>query len=86
MGGLMRAKGWSESPLFLDLPFLDQMGLTSLITMGVIVLVSAGGGQGTQDAKAIHLSRDTFRTEGLYNVGAFAVLLVLAALYAMFWS
>ena len=36
-------KGWSESPLFLDLPFLDQMGLTSLITMGIIALVSARG-------------------------------------------
>ena len=79
-------KGWSESPFFLDLPFLDQMGLTSLITMGIIALVSAPGGRGTHDAKAIELSRDTFRTEGLYNVGAFAVLLVLVALYAMFWS
>ena len=79
-------KGWSESPLFLDLPFLDQMGLTALITMGIIALVSARGGQGAHDAKAIHLSLDTFRTEGLYNVGTFAVLLVLVALYAMFWS
>ena len=79
-------KGWSESPFFLDLPFLDQMGLTSLITMGIIALVSARGGRGTHDPKAIELSRDTFRTEGLYNVGAFAVLLVLVALYAMFWS
>ena len=65
-------KGWSESALFLDLPFLDQMGLTSLITMGIIALPVA----------VAPPSRDTFRTEGLYNVGAFAVLLVLVALYA----
>ena len=32
------------------------------------------------------LVADTFRTEGLYSVGAFAVLLVLVALYAMFWA
>lgn len=79
-------KGWSGSPLFLDLPFLDQMGLTSLVTMGIIALVSARNGQGTRDSKAIELSRDTFRTDGLYNVGAFAIMVVLVALYAMFWS
>jgi SSS family solute:Na+ symporter len=79
-------KGWSGSPLFLDLPFLDQMGLTSLVTMGIIALVSARNGQGTCDSKAIELSRDTFRTDGLYNVGAFAIMIVLVALYAMFWS
>ena len=79
-------KGWSGSPLFLDLPFLDQMGLTSLVTMGIIALVSARNGQGTRDSKAIELSRDTFRTDGLYNVGAFAIMVVLVALYAMFWT
>jgi SSS family solute:Na+ symporter len=62
------------------------MGLTSLITMGIIALVSARSGRGAQDTKAIELSRDTFRTDGLYNVGSFAVLMVLVALYALFWS
>ena len=79
-------KGWSGSPLFLDLPFLDQMGLTSLVTMGIIALVSARDGQGAHDSKAIELSRDTFRTDGMYNVGAFSIMVVLVALYAMFWS
>lgn len=79
-------KGWSDSALFLDLPFLDQMGWTALLTMAIIAAVSWREGQGQEDAKAISLSDETFQTGRLYNVGAFAVMMVLVALYAMFWS
>ena len=79
-------KGWSDSALFLDLPFLDQMGWTALLTMAIIAAVSWREGQGQEDAKAISLSGETFQTGRLYNVGAFAVMMVLVALYAMFWS
>lgn len=79
-------KGWSDSVLFLDLPFLDQMGWTALLTMAIIAAVSWREGQGQEDAKAISLSGETFQTGRLYNVGAFAVMMVLVALYAMFWS
>ena len=33
-------KGWSDSALFVDLPFLHQMGYTALLTMLVIAVVS----------------------------------------------
>ena len=79
-------KGWSDSALFLDLPFLDQMGWTALLTMAIIAAVSWREDQGQEDAKAISLSGETFQTGRLYNVGAFAVMMVLVALYAMFWS
>tara|TARA_B110000003_G_scaffold72792_1_gene74182 strand:+ start:964 stop:2616 length:1653 start_codon:yes stop_codon:yes gene_type:complete len=79
-------KGWSDSALFLDLPFLDQMGWTALLTMAIIAAVSWREGQGQEDAKAISLSGETFQSDRLYNVGAFAVMMVLVALYAMFWS
>ncbi len=79
-------QGWSDSALFLDLPFLDQMGWTALLTMAIIAAVSWREGQGQEDAKAISLSGETFQTGRLYNVGAFAVMMVLVALYAMFWS
>jgi len=79
-------KGWSDSALFVDLPFLDQMGLTSLLTMLVIVLVSRFEGKGADDEKGIAISKSTFATEPLYTIGAFAVLTILAFLYAFFWG
>ena len=72
--------------LFLELPFLDQMGLTTLLTMAVIAVVSRSEGQGADDPKGITLSKGTFATEPLYNIGAFAVLTTLAFLYAFFWG
>ena len=70
----------------MDLPFLDQMGLTSLLTMLVIAVVSRAEGKGADDPKGITISKRTFATEPMYNVGAFAVLTVLAFLYAFFWG
>ncbi|MGY8940405.1 MAG: sodium/sugar symporter [Flavobacteriales bacterium] len=79
-------KGWSDSGLFLDLPFLDQMGYTTLLTMLVIALVSWKENKGADDAKGITISTETFKTGAIYNVGAFAVMVVLVALYGLFWS
>ena len=45
-------KGWSDSALFVDLPFLDQMGLTSLLTMLVIAAVSRSEGRGPTTRRA----------------------------------
>ena len=79
-------KGWSDSGLFLDLPFLDQMGYTTLLTMLVIALVSWKENNGADDPKGIAISTETFKTGAIYNVGAFAVMVVLVALYGLFWS
>lgn len=79
-------KGWSDSGLFLDLPFLDQMGYTTLLTMLVIALVSWKENKGADDPKGIAISTETFKTGAIYNVGAFAVMVVLVALYGLFWS
>ena len=79
-------KGWSESALFVDLPFLHQMGYTTLLTMLVIAIVSWSQNKGTDDEKGIAISRETFKTGSIYNVGAFAVMIVLVALYGLFWS
>ena len=79
-------KGWSDSAVFLDLPFLDQMGYTTLLTMAVIAAVSWSEGQGADDAKGIAISKRTFKTGPVFNVGAFAVMVVLVVLYGLFWS
>ena len=78
--------GWSESPFFVDVPFLDQMGYTLLLTMGIIVFVSLRQNNGADDPKGIPLSRELFRTSPKFNIGAFAALIIIAAIYALFWN
>ena len=79
-------KGWLDSGLFLDLPFLDQMGYTTLLTMAVIAAVSWSENSGSDDAKGITISNKTFSTGPVFNIGAFAVMIVLTVLYGLFWS
>ncbi|MBC3759561.1 sodium/sugar symporter [Hyunsoonleella sp. SJ7] len=78
-------KGWSSLPIFVDVPFMDQMGYTLLLTMGVIALVSYIQHKGADDEKGIPITKQLFKTSPLFNIGAFAVMLVLTVLYALFW-
>jgi len=80
-------KGWSNNSFFLnDIPFLDQMGYTALITMVVIVIASHIQNRGKKDIKGIEISKETFKTSPLFNVISFAIMLILIALYAIFWK
>ena len=79
-------KGWSASSLFVDVPFLDQMGYTTLLTMLVIAVISWSGGKGKDDARAISLNKKTFMTSPIFNIGSFAVMIILVALYSLFWN
>ncbi len=80
-------KGWSSNGFFLDdIPFLDQMGYTFLLTMIVIVLVSFIQNKGKTDLKGIEIIKDTFKTSPLFNTISFAIMLILVALYAFFWN
>jgi SSS family solute:Na+ symporter len=82
-------KGWlSESSLgsiFPSLPFLDQMGLTAILSMLVIALVSIKENKDKDDSKGIELEEGVFDTSALYNIGSFALMIILAGLYAFFW-
>ena len=79
-------KGWSSSAFFVDVPWMDQMGYTCVLTMLVITIVSLSQNKGVDDAKGIDLSSKMFKTSPLFNIGAFVIMIVLAALYAMFWK
>ena len=50
-------KGWLDGTgmesIFPKLPWMDQMGLTALITMAVIILVSYRGNKGAEDEKEL---------------------------------
>lgn len=77
--------GWSESPIFLNLPFMWQMFWTCLLTIGVMMLVSYAEGKGKDHEKAIDLSPELFRTTRTFNVSATIVILILVFLYLVFW-
>ena len=79
-------KGWAESSFFVDIPFMDQMGYTLLITMLIIALVSKIEHKNKDDIKGIPLVENIFKTSSVFNAGAFALMLMLTALYAIFWS
>ena len=79
-------KGWLDSALFVDIPFMDQMGYTALLTMLVIVVISYFQLQGKDDEKGIEITKETFSTPAIFNIGSMLVMLVLVALYAFFWS
>jgi SSS family solute:Na+ symporter len=79
-------KGWSTSLFFVDVPFMDQMGYTFILTMIVIAMVSYFQHKGADDAKGIPLTKELFKTSPKFNIGAFAVMIILVALYAAFWK
>lgn len=80
------AKGWIDSSFFVDLPWMDQMGYTTILTMIIIVIASLIQHKGKDDAKGIPISKQLFKTSPLFNIGSFAVMIILVALYAVFWK
>ncbi|MCF6297111.1 MAG: sodium/sugar symporter [Flavobacteriaceae bacterium] len=78
-------KGWSTSSFFIDVPFMDQMGYTALLTMVVIAIVSLLQNKGREDEKGIDITKELFKTSPIFNIGAFAIMIILVVLYALFW-
>ncbi|RXP46347.1 sodium/glucose cotransporter [Lutibacter sp. HS1-25] len=68
------------------MPWMDQMGLTAVLTMVVIVIVSLLQHKGKDDEKAIEVTKELFKTSPLFNIGSFAIMLILVALYSIFWK
>ena len=66
-------------------PWMHQMGIATLLTMVIIVIMSNIQNKGADDPKAIEITKDLFKTSPLFNIGSFVVCIILAVLYAMFW-
>ena len=67
------------------MPFMNQMGLTAVATMLVIIVVSHMTGKGEDDAKGIDIGGGLFKTNATFNIWAFVICLLTAMLYAIFW-
>lgn len=79
------SKGWSSSSLFVDLPFMHQMGITFVLTSIIMIAISHFQNNGEDDPKGITFGSKLFKTDSTYNILSFAIILMLVALYAIFW-
>lgn len=80
------AEGSSFQSFFPSIPFMDQMGYTALLTMFLIIVISLLQNKGSDDTKGIPLTKELFKTSPLFNISAFAIMLILVVAYAAFWK
>jgi SSS family solute:Na+ symporter len=82
-------KGWFGNSILNkaapNLPFIDQMAVTAILTMIVIVIVSYYDNKEKDDIKGIKLEKDIFNTSSTFNIGSFALMIILTGLYSFFW-
>ncbi len=70
---------------FIQLPFLDQMLYTFLISIVIIAMVSLTTSEVDDDSQGITLTSKMFKTDSSFNIGAYMVVIILAVLYTVFW-
>lgn len=69
----------------IDMPFIDQMFYTCLLTMAIIVMVSLCTCEKDDDVRAISLTADMFQTKRDFHIAAYAICVLLVVIYAVFW-
>lgn len=70
--------------LFPTLPFLDQMGLV-FIALTILIIILSIMSRDKQSPKAIEINKDRYKTDIVFNALSMGIILILAALYAIFW-
>lgn len=76
---------WSDSLLFLNLPFMHQMMITWILTMLIMVFISYIEGGGKNHKKGIIISPSLFSTSPGFNLSAIVIMILLVVLYGLFW-
>jgi len=66
------------------LPFIDRVGLVFIACILLALLITSLGGQKEQP-NAIHLDDISFKTTGSFNILSLGVVLILVALYSVWW-
>ena len=69
----------------LDMPFMDQMMYTFILSMTTIVLVSLATSEQDDADGAIVLTNKTFKTSGGFAVASYIIMIITAVLYLLFW-
>ncbi|TPE44054.1 sodium/sugar symporter [Pontibacter mangrovi] len=73
--------------LFPTMPFLDQMGLVFLLLAALMVAISLfeNNVRGKFPENTVVIEKELFKTDSIFNVASMAIVLVLAAIYIIFW-
>lgn len=77
--------GWSDAAIFVNIPFMNQMMITALLSFTVILVLSSIEGKGKVDEKGIIFMPGLFKTSPAFNIGATIILLICVMLYTVFW-
>jgi len=70
--------------IFPEMPFLDQMVITFLGISGMMVGISLVENSGSHST-ALYFTRKMFRTDSVFNLLSIVVLVILSAIYILFW-
>ncbi|WP_058835824.1 sodium/sugar symporter [Luteimonas abyssi] len=68
-----------------DLPFIHRVGIVFLLAVALGVVVSLLTARPAPDRDQIRTDDVDYRTTSVFNVGSIGVVMVLVALYAIFW-
>ncbi|MEO9572128.1 MAG: sodium/sugar symporter [Polaribacter sp.] len=66
-------------------PWMHQMGITAVLTMIIIMVLSHMQNKGADDSKGIEITKDLFKTTPLFNIGSIVICILLVVLYSLFW-
>ena len=69
---------------------LDMYGFEAIFVMGTLflmlgVIVYTNANSAIQDPKSISVQPSTYNTDAVFNVGAILIVVIVVALYAIFW-
>lgn len=68
-----------------EMPFMDQMFYTCILTIVIIFMVSLSSCPTDDDQKAIKLTADMFKTDKVFNICAYIICILLAIIYTVFF-
>ena len=69
----------------IEMPFLDQMMYTFLLTMVIIGMVSLATCKTDDDPKGLVLTSEMFKTDKVFNICAYVICILLAVIYTACW-
>lgn len=75
---------WTNG-FFPDYPFLDRMGITFLVILAIMVVMSLVKPKKVADTGSIILETSSFRVSTGFVIGSIIIFGVLTALYTAFW-